>query len=410
MRKRGNGEGSIFKLKDGRWRAALTIGKDAAGKPKRKVFTADTRHEVNEELTKALRNRQLGLPIATEKTTVQTFLQCWLKDVVRPSVKPKTYRTYADLVKLHISPALGLRPLSKLSPQDVRAFLNEKLTALQPSRKKVKEGEAPMPGKPLSARTVKHLLVTLRGALESATKDGIVPRNVAALVDPPAIVRRQMKVFNPEQARIFLEAINGERLEALFTTAIALAYRQGEALGLQWADVDLEAGTLTIRQALQRVDGKLRLIPTKKDKVHTVRLPAITVSALAAHRLRQDQERLLAGSAWHEKGFVFTSSIGTPVDARGVIRCFHAILRRHPELPRIRFHDLRHSAATLLLAQGVSPKYISDLLGHSQVSFTMQTYAHVLPHVQREAASKMDEILKPVATSVATNEAKARAN
>jgi integrase len=252
---------------------------------------------------------------------------------------------------------------------------------------------------------VKHLLVTLRGALESATKDGLIPRNVAALVDPPSVFKHQMKTFTAEQARAFLDAIVGDRLEALFSTAIALAYRQGEALGLQWSDVNLESenSTLTVRESIQRIDGKLTITPTKKDKVHTVNLPAVTRSALLAHQARQMEERRLAGSRWQETGFVFTTTIGTPVDARIVIRRYHAILMT-TGLPRIRFHDLRHSAATLLLAQGVSPRYISDLLGHSQVSFTMQTYAHVLPHVQRDVATKMDEILnpKPVATGVAT--------
>ena len=245
----------------------------------------------------------------------------------------------------------------------------------------------------------------LRGALESALKDGLIPRNSAAVVDPPSVTKPQMKTFSAEQARTFLDVIAGDRLEALFSTAIALAYRQGEALGLQWPDVDLENqnSTLTVRQSIQRIDGKLTITPTKKDKVHTVNLPAVTRSVLVAHRAKQDEERRIAGSRWQETGFVFTTTIGTPVDARSVIRRFHLILKTSG-LPRIRFHDLRHSAATLLLAQGVSPRYISDLLGHSQVSFTMQTYAHVLPHVQRDVATKMDEILnpKPVATSVAT--------
>jgi integrase len=239
--------------------------------------------------------------------------------------------------------------------------------------------------------------------LESAVKDGLIPRNVAAVVDPPSVAKRQMRTFSAEQARTFLDTIGDDRLEALFATAIALAYRQGEALGLQWPDVDLENGTLTIRQSIQRIDGKLTITPTKKDKVHTVNLPAVTRSALLAHQCRQDEERRLAGSRWQETGFVFTTTIGTPVDARSVIRRFHSILKTSG-LPRIHFHDLRHSCATLLLAQGVSPRYISDLLGHSQVSFTMQTYAHVLPHVQRDVATKMDEILnpQPVATTVAT--------
>src|SRR5262249_16095292 len=129
----------------------------------------------------------------------------------------------------------------------------------------------------------------------------------------------------------------------------------------------------------------------------TITLPSITVSALYAHSARQEQERLLAGAAWKDTGYVFTTTIGTPLDARNVIRTFGRILRR-AGLPKIRFHDLRHSAATLLLAQGVSPGYVKDLLGHSSVAFTIQTYGHVLASAQKEVAAKMDEILKPVAT------------
>jgi integrase len=253
----------------------------------------------------------------------------------------------------------------------------------------------------LRARTVKHLLVTLRTALNVAVKWDLVPRNVAVLVDPPKVPKPELKVFTPEQARAFIEAIKGERLEALFATALALGYRQGEALGVQWPDVDLERGTLTVRQALQRVDGKLQCVPTKSDKVHTINLPAVTISALRAHHTRQGTERLLAGGRWRETGFVFTTGIGTPLDARGVIRTFDRVLK-FAGLPKIRFHDLRHSAATLLLAQGVSPRYVSELLAHCSVSFTMQTYAHVLEQTKREVAAQMDVILSPVATVQAT--------
>src|ERR1035437_5632522 len=412
-RKRGNSEGSIYHMQDGRWRAAVSVGKGTNGKPKRKTFTAATRHEVAEQMTAALGDRQRGFNIAPGKQTVGEFLSSWRRDVVKPGVRPKTYRTYADFVKLHLAPALGSIQLAKLAPQRVRVFLNEKLATPQPSRKKVKPGDTPEPGKPLSPRTVKHLLVTLRGALESAVKDGLIPRNVAAVVDPPSVTKPQMKTFSAEQARTFLDALAGDRFEALFSTAIALAYRQGEALALQWPDVDLEGenSTLTVRQSIQRIDGKLTITPTKKEKVHTVNLPSVTRSVLVAHRARQEEERRIAGSRWQETGFVFTTTIGTPVDARSVIRRFPLILKT-ARLPRTRFHDLRHSAATLLLAQGVSPRYISDLLGHSQVSFTMQTYAHVLPHIQRDVADKMDEILnpKPVATSVATKPDAAKLN
>ena len=309
---------------------------------------------------------------------------------------------YDDLVRLHIAPVLGKKPLAKLTPAHVRAFLNDKLTTPQPSRKKPKEGQEPEPGAPLSARTVKHILVTLRGALDTATKDGLVPRNVAALVDPPRMVRREPQAFTPEQALRYIDAARDDRLEALFTAAVSIGLRQGEILGLQWKDVDLEAGALAVRHALQRVNKRLALVePKSVTSRRAIMLPRVLVSALCAHRTRQETERQWAGDRWQETGHVFTSTIGTPLDARNVIRRHRAILKA-AGLPPLRFHDLRHSAATLLLAQGVSPRYISDLLGHSQVSFTMQTYAHVLPHVQREVADKMDAILNPPKNGVAT--------
>jgi integrase len=395
--KRGNNEGSIYKMRDGRWRAAVTIGKDASGKLKRKVFTAATRHEVKDELTDALKDLKSGIPIVSEKQTVARFLDHWLKQVVTARVRPKTLRTYSDLVNMHISPALGAVPLGKLSPQQVRQFLNAKLEA------------------GLSPRTVKHLLVTLRGALAVAVKDGQIPRNVAALVDPPRAPQPEIQAFDPEQARAFLEAVRGSRMEAAFTAAVAVGLRQGEILGLKWEKVNLETGNLTVRAALQRVDKKLtRVEPKSQSSRRTILLPAVCVAAFAQHRRDQDLTRKWAGSRWQETGYVFSTRIGTPMDPRDLLREYYAITRPKPKeagtpapkmpFPAIRFHDLRHSAATLLLAQGVSPRYITELLGHSQVSFTMQTYAHILPEVQKQVATKMDEILTPklVATRVAT--------
>jgi integrase len=390
-------------MKDGRWRAAVTSGRDANGKPKRKVFTAATRHEVKDQLTDALKDLRLGIPIVTEKQTVAQFLIHWLDQSVKARVRPKTFRTYSDFVKKHISPAIGEGALGKLSPQKVREFLNTKLEA------------------GLSPRTVKHLLVTLRSALAVAVKDGQIPRNVAGLVEPPRVPKREMQAFSRAQAHAFLAAAQGRRFEAVFTVAVALGMRQGEILGLRWPDIDLETGTLTVRAALQRVEKKLIQVEPKSAKSRrTIQLPAVCVSALAQHMRNQEGWKRWAGSRWLETGYVFTTRIGTPVDARDLLREYYAITRPKPKdkdtlppklgFPAIRFHDLRHSAATLLLAQGVSPRYITELLGHSHVAFTMQTYAHVLPEVQKEVAAKMDEILKPkpVATSVATKVRSAR--
>lgn len=406
-RKRGNAEGSVYKMADGRWRAAVTTGwkENAAGKraPVRVIVTKATRHEVADELKKKLADQQKGIPIVSEKQTVAKFLEHWLDQVVKPGVRPKTHRTYADLCKHHITPAIGEIPLGKLSPQHIREFLNAKLAA------------------GLSPRTVKHVLVTLRGALAVALKDGQIPRNVAALVDPPRCQKAEAQVFTPDQARAFLDAVRGQRYEAAFTAAVALGLREGEVLGLQWSDVDLEGGRLTVSGALQRVNKKLvRVEPKSRSSRRAIQLPAVCAAAFARHRSDQDSMRRWAGSRWQETGYVFTTRIGTPLDARDLLREYYRITRPKPkeegtpapqlEFPPIRFHDLRHSAATLLLAQGVSPRYITDLLGHSQVSFTLQTYAHVLPEVRKQVATKMDEIFapKPVATSVATKPAPER--
>lgn len=169
--------------------------------------------------------------------------------------------------------------------------------------------------------------------------------------------------------------------------------RQGEALGLRWDDVDLDAGTLTIRKSLQRVDGELQLVEPKTAKSRrTVALPDVAVSALRAHRVRQIEERLLAGSRWNDTGLVFTTTIGTGLDGRNVTRQFQKLLE-DARLPRQRFHDLRHTCASLLLAQGVHPRVVMETLGHSQVRLTMDTYSHVIPQLQREAAGRIDAIL-----------------
>ena len=399
MSKRGNGEGSIYQLSDGRWRAAVSVG-FKLGKPARKVFTAATRGDVQKKLAKAVRDKQLGIHPADERMKFADHLGRWLAEVVKPSVRPKTYSTYELLVRRHVAPMLGIHPIAKLTPSMVRSFLNAKL----------KEG--------FSGSTVKHLLVLVRSAITSAVKDGIVPQNVALVVKAPtrsengqeSPARRKPVPFNPEQARAFLDSVKGDRLEALFTVAVSLGLRQGEILGLKWDDVDLVAAKLNVTGQLQRLGGKLIKVAPKSEKsLRPISLPAVAVSALWAHQSKQQKEREWSGSDWQDTGYVFTTSRGTPMDPRNIIRRFVAVLAA-ADLPKMRFHDLRHSAATLLLAQGVSPRYISDMLGHAQVSFTMQTYAHVLPHVQREVATKMDEILNRVATPVATKASEVKVN
>lgn len=377
--KRGHGEGGIYQRKsDGLWVASVSVGhaltSDGAPQRKRKVIYGKTRKDVSEKLKAILRDQQQGLPVDVGRQTVAAFLNHWLTDEAQPSVRPKTYQSYAQIVRLHLIPTLGHVQLSQLVPQHVQAMMNDKLRA----------GLAP--------RTVQYLRAVLRRALGQALKWGLVARNVATLVEPPRSVHHEMRFLSPAQARVLLDTAKGDRLEALYAVALALGLRQGETLGLRWHDVDLEAGTLTVRAALQRLGGVLKLVEPKTDSSRrTLSLPPSIAAALTAHKDRQGFERAKAGAAWIDLGLVFCTPKGTPVDARNLTRRFKALLEI-AGLPDMRWHDLRHSCASLLLAQRVPYRVVMETLGHSQISLTMR-YSHLVPELRREAADSMERVL-----------------
>lgn len=375
--RRGHGEGSIYQREsDRKWCTSVDLGR-MEGKRRRKVIYGRTRKEVAEKLKVVLREQQQGLPVIVERQTVGQFLERWLEDVARPRLRPKTYHSYAQLVRLHLAPTLGHHQLSKLAPQQVQAMMNAKLAS------------------GLSPRTVQYLRAILRRAIGQALKWGLVSRNVVLLTDPPRVTRPEIATLTPTQARAFLDAVKGERLESLYAVALALGLRQGEALGLRWQDIDFDGGVLHVRVALQRVRGEpARLVePKTRQSRRSLPMPAIIVAQLRAHHDRQRMERVTAGSAWQGEHWdlVFCTATGTPLDARHVVFYFKRQLRR-AGLPDIRFHDLRHSCASLLLAQNVHPRVVMEILGHSTIALTMNTYSHVLPEAQRQAATLMDDL------------------
>jgi len=414
-KKRGNNEGSIYELQDGRWRAAISLGFEN-GKPKRKVFTAVTRAEVAKDLGKAIRDLQLGIQPIPERQTVGEFLNIWLRDVARMNVRPGTLASYKWIIEKHLVPNLGRTTLAKLSPQQVQKFLNDRLELGRIPRPFADPAKPQETG--LTPRTVQHIHATLRAALEQATKWGLVQRNVATLVNAPRVQRAEVDPYTPEEARAFLSAVSGDRLEALYSVAIALGLRQGEALGLRWCDIDIAARRLTVRHSLQRIGGKLSLGELKTGRSRrSITLPQVTISALLRHQGVQDTERQFAGGRWRDTGHVFTTTIGTPLDGPTVTRRFQDILKANG-LRKLRFHDLRHTCATLLLAQGVHPRLIMEILGHSQIAITMNLYSHVIPSMRNDVADQIDIALAPpqkkapkrVATRVATKRAPAVVN
>ena len=280
------------------------------------------------------------------------------------------------MARVHISPELGRIPLAKLTAQDVQSFLNRKQAG------------------GLSPRTCQYLHAILRRALGQAERWGLVTRNVARFVSSPRVPRAQVHPLTPVETKKLLAAVQGHRLAALYTVAVAVGLRQGEALGLRWEDVNLEAGTISIRASLQRMDGRPLLAELKTERSRrTIKLPDICMTALAAHRERQALERDFVGGAWQDElGLVFTEADGSPLSRHAITRRFQRILA-NAGIPKRRFHDLRHTCATLLLAQGVPLRVVMEILGHSQIATTADIYTHVLPVLMADAAERMDAVL-----------------
>jgi integrase len=247
----------------------------------------------------------------------------------------------------------------------------------------------------LSPSTVQRVHAVLHRALKQALRWGLVPRNVSEAADPPKPQRKEIRPLTPEQVRTLLRTAQGDRLGALYALAITTGLRQGELFGLRWEDLDLEAGRLSVRQTLTTPKGGRRLGPPKRSKSRrSVKLTAGAVKALRAHRECQLEEREKLAELWQDHDFVFTTQVGTPLNRHNFFRRCYKPLLEVAGLPRsIRFHDLRHTCATLLLSKNVNPKIVQELLGHANISQTMDTYSHMLPDMQDRAASAMDDIL-----------------
>lgn len=372
--KRGQHEGSVHQRKDGRWEAKVRLGFRPDGRPLRRYFYGATRGEAVQKMNEAVRQFRNGLPVVADKQRVGEFLASWLTTTAKPRLKAGTFEDYKLIVEKHLIPALGRYRLRELAPQHVQALIAAK-------------------GQELAPRRVAVIRAVLRAALNDALKWELVSRNVATLVDLPRAPRFVPTVLTPAGAKKLVAAAAKHRLGALFSVALASGLRLGEALALRWEDVDLAKGTLSVRRTLQRVNGELVFgEPKSARSIRSIYLPSLAVRALKRHRTRQKAERLKAGGAWRDSGLVFTSSIGTPLDDRNVRRAFNEVLKA-AKLPPMRIHDLRHTCATLLLAQGENPRVVMETLGHSQVSLTLDTYSHVLPSVQKEAAQRLDAVL-----------------
>jgi integrase len=375
MTRRANGEGSVYRRSDGRWTAAHYVLQPNGGRVRRAVY-GKTRKEAADKLADLVAKTSAGIPLAVRSWTVAAYAAHWLDDVVRPRLKPATFTSYRETLRLHILPTLGQVRVQALRPEHVRTLLARKLAA------------------GLSPRSVQIIHGTLRAMLGEAEREEVITRNPAAIVRPPSLAHEEVEPWSPEEASHFLRATASHRLYALFAVGVAVGLRKGELLALQWSDVDLDQGLVHVRQNVQRLP-ELGLVygrPKTARSRRTIPLPARSVKVLRAHRARQAAEVLALGPAWNESGLVFTSSVGTLIEPRNLSRLFDLLIAA-AGVRRIRFHDLRHTCASLLLAQGVPPRVVMDVLGHSQIAITMDLYSHVMPTALREAADAIDRAL-----------------
>jgi integrase len=371
--KRGNGEGSVYRTKTGLWRGSYWVATSKG--LKRRYVSGKSRQECSQKLTKAMADRDGGLIFDAGTLTVGDYLERWLKDV-EETVRRSTFEGYEYAVRPHIAPALGHIKLKDLTPAHLRSFYRDRLES----------GRAPA--------TVHKLHVVLHKALKAAVADGLIPRNVAAELKLPRITREEIDPLTEKQARLFLEAGRGDRLEALYVLALNTGMRQGELLALKWDDVDLERGALRVRRTLTHANKAFVLgEPKTKNSRRTIRLTTHAVDALRAHLSHQFQEIEEMGSLYQPGGLIFATKTGTIINPSNLRnRSFKPLLKR-AGLPTIRFHDLRHTCATLLLGRDVNAKVVSETLGHSSISITLDIYSHLLPDMQEKAANALEEAL-----------------
>lgn len=379
MTRRGRNEGGLYQRRDGRWCAVVSDGM-ANGKRRRRFLYGATKKEAQAKLAEAQRALAEGRPISDERLTVERHLRRWLEQTVKPEVRPRTLESYTYLCERHLIPAIGSIKLHRLQPDDVKGVM------------------AGMMAGGLSAQSAAHARAVLRTSLNQAARWGHVSRNVAQLAGAPRITRRPIRFLTPAQVAELLSKIEGDALQPLVTLAINTGARLGECLALRWSDLSLDGESVTISHSIARVtrDGKrsVELAETKTDKSRrTIRLTPQARAALARQRLLQTSQREFAGDRWTEGGFVFTSAIGTPREQTNVGHDFGRMLRA-AGVEHMRFHDLRHCCASLMIAAACDIFTVSRTLGHSQISVTADLYGHLLPQAQSDAADRLGRLLE----------------
>jgi integrase len=371
--------GQIIPRGERTWLVRVFMGRDPeSGKRKYVNKTVHgTRRDAQAYLSRTQRDRDLGVFFEPSRMTLDGYLNKWLETAAKPKLRAKTHRDYEALLRRYVRPTLGSRPVSKIEPLEIQGLY------------------ADMQERSLSARTVRFTHAVLRSALHQAVKWRLIPQNPAESVDLPKQAKGEIQVLNPQQARDFLKEAAEDRYYVLFAVALTTGLRPSEYLALKWPDVNFSKGTVSVARTLEPIKGGgWRFADTKRARSRRlVKLQASVLKLLSEYRDSQAQERAAANGDAAAADLIFVNTSGNPLNERNLVqRNFQVILER-AKLPRIRLYDLRHTAATLALAAGVPAKVVSEQLGHASVAFTLDTYSHVLPHMQEAAAAQVEALL-----------------
>ncbi len=382
-RRRAQGEGTVRQRADGRWEGRLLVdGLD--GRRRTKYLYGPTQSAVIAKLRKAQSHASAGI-VVDDRITVSQWLERWLTEILPGRVAPATIDNYRVIVDVHIVPVLGRKRLTKLTPDDVQQLIRMKEVEV---RQEAADDRCAVVG--YSVSTLRRIRAVLVQAIKQAERWGLVGRNVAALTDGPKAVRVEGRSMTLEQARMLMQAVKEDRLEAAYVVMLSLGLRRGELLGLSWSDIDFDGASITIRQALpaRRAGEALVLREPKSGSRRTLMVPSQVLTSLRRHRAAQNAERMRLGVSWADTGLVFTTESGSAIDPRNFHRSTSAIAKKaglghwHP-------HQLRHSAASIMLAQAVPLEVVSEVLGHASIRMTKDVYGHLIGNQKRDAADAM---------------------
>lgn len=377
--RRGNGEGSISRRKDGLWEARFTFEDPVTGAQKRASSYGKTQAEARRKMREKRERVEAGQPVRDSAETIEAFAQRWAASTLAVSPrKESTKETYRALLRSYLyGSRLGGVTFERIKATDVEAWLSELTTKA---------------GVPVSAATRRQVYTVLRAVLDTALRDGLVARNVAATVDRPRVQRPEERFLTPEETTQLLDSARtaSPRYAPILELLVRTGLRRGEALALQWRDIDLDAGTLRVRGTLARVGGTLSITEPKTEKSRRViSIGPRAVELLRKRRSEQGADRAANADLWQESGLVFTTPTGTPVEPRNVLRAVGVAAKR-AGLDDVKVHTLRHSAASMMLGRGESLKAVSEHLGHSSIAITGDVYGALAPDVKRSAAMALD--------------------